>query len=280
MALADYEPIDDFGDAAAEARACRSDCALFDFSFLECARLEGIGARGVVEAFTGRSLAALDVGRIYYALRVGQAGDVVADLTVWRLGADCYEVMSGRRKDVEDLLGHAGPGVHVADMTPKAATFSLQGPGSLDALRRLGDFERDRAPRVFQLLPSKAEWNHMPDRTPRLHRRSRIRNHPPPRECTPSLAGHFGTSAARRIYRRRHAPDRGRLCSVQERIPLAGFTRRSGTRKIPRICRFAVPENRADIVPGRCGHRATTLAAVARFNAAGRARGNRGDLGL
>jgi len=139
MALADFERIDDFGDAAAEARACRSDCALFDFSFLECVRLEGVGARGAVESFTGRSLAALDVGRIYYALRVGSGGDVVADLTVWRLGTDCYEVMSGRREDVEDLLGHADPGVHVADMTPKAATFALQGPGSLDALRRLGD---------------------------------------------------------------------------------------------------------------------------------------------
>jgi glycine cleavage system T protein (aminomethyltransferase) len=139
MALADFERIDDFGDAAAEARACRSDCALFDFSFLECVRLEGVGARGVVESFTGRSLAALDVGRICYALRVGSGGDVVADLTVWRLGTDCYEVMSGRREDVEDLLGHADPGVRVADMTPKAATFALQGPGALDALRPLGD---------------------------------------------------------------------------------------------------------------------------------------------
>jgi aminomethyltransferase len=139
MALADFYRVDDFGDAAAEARACRTNCALFDFSFLECARLEGIGARGVVEAFTGRSLAALDVGKIYYALRVGPAGAVVADLTVWRIGADSYEVMSGRRDDVADLLGHAGPSIDVTDVTPDIAIFALQGHGSLDALRRLGD---------------------------------------------------------------------------------------------------------------------------------------------
>lgn len=139
MALADFERIDDFGDAAAEARACRTECALFDFSFLECARLEGIGARGTVEAFTGRSLAALDVGKIYYALRIGPAGDVVADLTVWRTGLNSYEVMSGRRDDVTDLLGHAGPGITISNITPDTATFALQGPGSLDALRSFGD---------------------------------------------------------------------------------------------------------------------------------------------
>lgn len=139
MALAGFERVDHFGDASGEARACRSDCALFDFSFLECARLQGSKARGVVEAFTGRSLAALQGGRIQYAIRVGPAGNVVADLTVWRTGADSYEVMSGRREDVTDLLGCAGPGVNVADVTPKAATFALQGPGALDALRRLGD---------------------------------------------------------------------------------------------------------------------------------------------
>src|SRR5487761_444713 len=128
MALADFERIDDFGDAAAEAKACRSNCALFDFSFLECARLEGIGARGAIEAFTGRSLAALDVGEIYYALRVEPAGNVVADLTVWRTGAISYEVMSGRRDDVTDLLDRAGPGVAVTDITADIATFALQGP--------------------------------------------------------------------------------------------------------------------------------------------------------
>ncbi len=139
MALADFDQVNDFGDAAAEARACRTDCALFDFSFLECARIEGAGASGVVQAFTGRPVGALDVGKICYALRVGATGAVVADLTVWRIGANAYEVMSGRRDDIADLLGHAGPGIDVTNISPDTATFALQGPGSLDALRRLCD---------------------------------------------------------------------------------------------------------------------------------------------
>jgi aminomethyltransferase len=137
MALADFKTIAHFGDPAAEARACRAACALFDFSFLECAQIKGDGARRVLEAFTGRPLAALGVGQIAYALRVTPAGQAIADLTIWRTGADSYEIMSGRREDVADLLTCAAPGI-VASALPDRATFALQGPASLDILRRLG----------------------------------------------------------------------------------------------------------------------------------------------
>jgi len=141
MALADFNPIGDFGDAAAEARACRTDCALFDFSFLECARLCGAGAKGIIEGFTGRRLDSLGIGNIHYALRVGPAGNILADLTIWRTGLTSYEVMSGRREDVHDLISCAGPDVEVSDVGPEMATFALQGPRSLEALRRLGPID-------------------------------------------------------------------------------------------------------------------------------------------
>jgi aminomethyltransferase len=138
MALADFNLISDFGDAEAEARACRTDCALFDFSFLECARISGARARDVIAAYTGRSLESLGVGRIHYALRVEPTGHVRADLTIWRTGADAYEVMSGRREDVSCLMECAGSGVEVADIGGQMAAFALQGPRALDVLRRLG----------------------------------------------------------------------------------------------------------------------------------------------
>src|SRR5271170_1623785 len=121
MALADFQRIDDYGNATAEAEACRNNCALFDFSFLESARLEGSGARGVIEAFTGRSMEALAEGRICYALRVGPSGECVADLTVWRTGTVSFEVMSGRREDIADLLTYSGRGVDVVDMKAERA---------------------------------------------------------------------------------------------------------------------------------------------------------------
>ncbi len=143
MALADFPRIDDFGDAAAEARACRIDCALFDFSFLECARVKGTGARRAIEAFTGRSLAAMDIGNIHYALRVNAAGAVAADLTVWRTDDDSYDVMSGRHDDIVDLL-HLSDSNVVVDVNRNIAVFALQGPRALGVLSQLGDTSRIR----------------------------------------------------------------------------------------------------------------------------------------
>jgi aminomethyltransferase len=137
MALADFECTDHFGDPAAEARACRSACALFDFSFIECAQVRGGAARQVVEAFTGRSLAQLSIAKIRYALRVDTARHLLADLTVWRTGEECYEVMSGRHEDIADLIDYAGPGVTVIAPDDRA-TFAVQGPASLEAVRHLG----------------------------------------------------------------------------------------------------------------------------------------------
>ena len=137
MALADFQWTEHFGDPAAEARACRTACALFDFSFLECAQIGGGTALQFIEVFTGRSLVGLPVGKIRYALRVDASGHLAADLTIWRTGAETFEVMSGRREDVADLVAAAGPSVTVTALSDRA-TFAVQGPASLAALRRLG----------------------------------------------------------------------------------------------------------------------------------------------
>ncbi len=139
MALAGFDLVHDFGNAAAEAHMCRTDCALFDFSFLECARLEGIQAQNIIEAFTGRALKSLGDREIFYTFRAGPRGELLADLTVWRIGPDSFDVMSGRREDVVDLLAHTAPGLKITDMTARRAVFAVQGPRTLETLRKYGD---------------------------------------------------------------------------------------------------------------------------------------------
>jgi aminomethyltransferase len=165
MALADFELIDHFGDPAAEARACRNACALFDFSFIECAQVRGSAARQVIEAFTGRSLAQLPVGKICYALRVDAADHLLADLTVWRTDEETFEVMSGRREDVVDLIDCGRPGVSVTVLADRA-TFAIQGPASLEALRRLGTIDGIEALPYFNF--TEAEVAAIPCRIGRL----------------------------------------------------------------------------------------------------------------
>ena len=128
----------DFGDAVAEANACRNDCALFDFSFLECAQITGKGSRSVVEAFAGRPLVQLQQNAIAYAVRVNAVGHAVSDLTVWRTDVETFEVMSGRRQDITDLLAAKTPGITVTNKFANRAVFSVQGPGTLDSLRKIG----------------------------------------------------------------------------------------------------------------------------------------------
>jgi aminomethyltransferase len=140
MALANFQAINHFGDAGGEARACRSACALFDFSFLECAQARGDAACRTLENFTSRSLADLPVGRIRYALRLSAAGKVLADLTIWRTTKDTFEVMSGRHEDIADLGARAGSGMTVTAEADRAI-FALQGPASLAVLSRLGPIE-------------------------------------------------------------------------------------------------------------------------------------------
>ncbi len=128
----------DFGDPAGEARACREASAIFDFSFLECVRLDGPGARAVVEAHVRRPLDSLAQGAIAYAVRTDASAAAVADLTVWRTGADAYEVMSGRREDITALLGCASTQVEVMNVGESRAVFAVQGPNTLGVLRHLG----------------------------------------------------------------------------------------------------------------------------------------------
>jgi glycine cleavage system aminomethyltransferase T len=139
MAFAPASLQRDYGDLRGEVVACRTSCALFDFSFLERAAIGGGSAQRMLEAFTGRSLAKLQIGQAHYALRIGSAGTLLADLTIWRTGAQTYELMSGRREDVSDLLRLSTPACRVVDLSARTAVLAVQGPQSLDALRGLTD---------------------------------------------------------------------------------------------------------------------------------------------
>jgi aminomethyltransferase len=141
MAFERSELRNDFGDPVGEARSCRKESALFDFSFRECARLRGSGALSVVEAFVRRPLPTLAQGAIAYAIRTDSCGNALADLTVWRTGVDTFEVMSGRREDISALIACAPARVETTDLGEARVVFAVQGPGALDALRKLGRLE-------------------------------------------------------------------------------------------------------------------------------------------
>jgi len=130
----------DHGDIDGEADACRSSVALFDFSFMHRARIDGRDAIDLVQRLTPRPLGGLSIGRIAYALRIDAAGHAVADLTVWRVAATTFEVFSGRADEIETLqLFAADVQATVAVLTAATSIFALQGPSCLRALATVAD---------------------------------------------------------------------------------------------------------------------------------------------
>lgn len=189
----------DFGDAAAEVAACRTGCTFFDFSFLECAIVSGRQAGRAVGKFTGRSTENLKGGEIYYALRLGHEGEALSDLTVWRTGAETFEVMSGRREDVLDLMQFAGDGVEAKDISNERSVFSVQGPGALDALRGFGDVDSIERLKYFTFT------------------RNSLANIP----CTIGRLGYTGEAGFEIVVEHRHASDLEK--ALTSRIRRAGF---------------------------------------------------------
>ena len=98
----------DFGDPDGEVTACRTECALFDFSFVQRTEVKGEDAKAVVQSFATRDLNDMPPGKIRYGLRMGENETLVSDLTIWKLSDEHYEVMSGHRPDVRDLQSIGG----------------------------------------------------------------------------------------------------------------------------------------------------------------------------
>jgi aminomethyltransferase len=131
--------IKQYGDSADEVRACRTDCALFDFSFVARGRLQGSGALATIAHLTKRPLHDLLPGQIRYAVRESRHGTLVADLTIWRHADSSFEVMSGRPEDIADLILAAPPDCTAEELSAVTSIFAVQGPGSLAALSELMD---------------------------------------------------------------------------------------------------------------------------------------------
>ena len=143
--MSEFDPqvlIRDYGSWQDEALACRNDCALFDFSFMSRLRISGHGAESTLRAFQTRQLKDMQNNRIRYALRIDAQGRVVADLTIWRLADDSFEVMSGRYSDIADLMATSNTSmpedkVTCTDLSADSAIYAVQGPSSFSVLQSL-----------------------------------------------------------------------------------------------------------------------------------------------
>jgi aminomethyltransferase len=132
-----------------EHEAVRTRAGLFDVSHMGQIHLRGASAIDAAERLLSCRVRSLAEGRTRYGLLCNEAGGVVDDTMVYRLGPDhlmlCVNA-SNVEKDAAWIRAHAG-GASVEDCSEATGMLALQGPAAPALLESLGGPEVARLPR-------------------------------------------------------------------------------------------------------------------------------------
>ena len=130
-----------FGYSAAEHKAAREGVTLFDQSSFGKFLLQGRDAERVLNRICANDVA-VPPGRIVYTQWLNERGGIEADLTVTRLDADAYLIVSAaatQARDLHWLQQHIPEDARAVatDVTSSYAVLGIMGPGSRALLSRL-----------------------------------------------------------------------------------------------------------------------------------------------
>lgn len=124
-----------------EHKACREKLALFDLSAFTKLEIKGAQALEFLQSLSTNQLD-IPIGKVVYTSMLNKAGGIMCDLTVTRVGEDCFWVITGGsvgRHDkawiVEHLPHDAKVSVH--DITSSYCSLGLWGPNARSVLESL-----------------------------------------------------------------------------------------------------------------------------------------------
>ncbi|MEO7055763.1 MAG: glycine cleavage T C-terminal barrel domain-containing protein [Caldimonas sp.] len=126
----------------AEARATREGVAIYDQTSFGKLRLEGRDALAVLQRLCANEID-VAVGRMVYTPMLNERGGFESDLTITRLGADRFLVVTGSAqaaRDADWIARHtqAGEQAVLTDVSGMIAVLSLMGPNAAALLGRTG----------------------------------------------------------------------------------------------------------------------------------------------
>ncbi len=120
----------------AEHLAMRDACALVDLSAFAVLEISGPGALEAVQTLAVAQMN-VGIGRVVYTSWLNQDGGFRADLTVMRLAADRFRVVTGGATgqcDAKWISDHLPGNASLADLTSAWTTIGLWGPRARDVL--------------------------------------------------------------------------------------------------------------------------------------------------
>lgn len=141
---AGYTTADVYTSAEQEYFAIRNTCSVYDLTPMVKYRITGADAARYLDRLVTRNIGKLKPNRVAYTVWCNDAGHVIDDGTVFRLGAQDFMLCAAERQ-LNWLLDSAiGFEVSVEEVTTAIAALSLQGPTSFAVLDKLGVAEAAR----------------------------------------------------------------------------------------------------------------------------------------
>jgi aminomethyltransferase len=133
-----YSTVDVFSTLEHEYFAVRNASTLYDLSPMAKYRIAGPDALRFLNRLVTRNLAKLKLNRVAYVVWCDDAGHVIDDGTVFRLGESEYRLCAQERQFDWLLDSCIGFDVEIVDVTEQIAGLALQGPTSCAVLKTLG----------------------------------------------------------------------------------------------------------------------------------------------
>jgi aminomethyltransferase len=133
-----YTTVDVFTTAEQEYFAIRNAASLYDLTPMVKYRIAGPGAERFLNRLATRNIAKLKEGRVAYTVWCNDAGHVIDDGTIFRLGAEEFRLCTAERQLDWFLDSAIGFDVQISEITDQIAALSLQGPTSCAVLKEFG----------------------------------------------------------------------------------------------------------------------------------------------
>jgi aminomethyltransferase len=135
---AGYSTVDVYTSVEHEYFAIRNATTLYDLTPMVKYRISGRDAQRFLNRLVTRDLRKLKTGRVSYVVWCNDAGHIIDDGTVFRLGDADYRLCTAERQ-LDWLLDSAlGFDVAIEEVTREIAALAVQGPTSCFVLKRFG----------------------------------------------------------------------------------------------------------------------------------------------
>ncbi len=135
---AGYTTVDVFSTVEQEYFSVRNACSVFDLTPMVKYRITGADAERYLNRLVTRNVTKLKPNRVAYTVWCNDAGHVIDDGTIFRLGASEFLLCTAERQLNWFLDSAIGYDVAVTEVTETIAALSLQGPTSCFVLKALG----------------------------------------------------------------------------------------------------------------------------------------------